>query len=56
MHGFGHGTELLPVPGGDLIEGIVTGLRTDAEGNVLLELDGGDQLRLRDVTGSAPNE
>lgn len=42
--------------GGNLVEGIVTGLRTDAEGNVVLELDGGDDLRLRDVTSSAPNE
>ena len=31
-------------------------MRTDAGRNVVLELDSGDDLRLRDVTSSAPND
>ena len=34
-----------------LVEGVVTGVRTDTAGVVLLELDTGQSLRLRDVVG-----
>lgn len=35
-----------------LIEGIVTGVRVDEEGEVILELDSGDELRMRDYATS----
>jgi len=33
-----------------LVEGVVTGVRTDEKGETLLELDGGADIRLRDVS------
>jgi len=35
------------------VEGVVTGVRSDESGEVVLELDSGDALRLRDVLGAA---
>ncbi len=34
-------------------EGLVTAVRTDEHGEILLELDSGDDLRFRDLTGAA---
>ena len=35
-----------------IVEGVVTGKTTDSEGRVVLELDTGDDLLLRDVVGT----
>ena len=35
------------------VEGIVTGVTTDANGQVVLEVDGGEQLRLADVSATS---
>lgn len=37
----------------EVVEGVVTGVRMDEQGEVLLELDTGQDLRFRDVIGTA---
>jgi len=36
------------------VEGVVTGARVDEQGDLILELDSGDALRMRDLVGTAP--
>ncbi len=40
----------------EIVEGLATAVRTDAQGEILLELDTGQDLRFRDVVSLAPAE
>jgi len=55
----GTGVAGLDTQAGDstrLVEGVVTAVRLDESGEVLLELDSGESLRFRDVLGASPLE